>query len=340
MALLHPLQRLIGIDLGTSRTRIWLVGKGLVIDQPTAIAVDRQSGKVLAVGDAAAEMRGRVHTSVIVHQPVQQAKLYDAHTARALLQYWLQKILGLGYVMSPTIMISVPASSTQAARAALTQLCYDLGAREVYTIAQPLAAAIGSGVPIADASGTLLFQLGAGVAEAALISLGSLIAQTSSRQGGYYLDEQIQLRLQQEQSLLISQEQISELKQLLLRFGNAPEVNRLVVGQDSLSHAPKELEISSHTLRPLTTEVAQHLSQLVKTVLTTVPPELTTDVLDKGMLLAGGLAQLSGLEQYLTQELGIPVALVEEPDLAVIRGIGTALEHLDEFRQSFGQIQR
>ena len=159
---LPTLTPVLGVDLGTSRTRIWCHGKGVVIDQPTIMATDLKTKKVIAVGEAAAEMVGRVQSQVKIHYPVQGGKIFDATAVKAMLQIWLQQILGIRYLLSPVVMVSVPASVTQASREAVVKTFYQLGAREVYTIAQPLAAAIGAGVPIADASGTLIFSFGCG----------------------------------------------------------------------------------------------------------------------------------------------------------------------------------
>jgi rod shape-determining protein MreB and related proteins len=325
---------LIGIDFGTQFTRIWSDSKGMVINEPTVIATD-QNNKVIAVGRDAAEMAGRVTKGITLHQPVQRGRLYDASIAKALLRVWLQEILGIQYLLSPVVMISVPVGATQAAQQAIVELMYDLGAREVFVIAQPLAAAIGAGVPIADASGTLLFQLGAGVVEAAMISLGSVVASQTSDRAGEYIDSRVQFAVKQRHGVIISQHTAEELK------WSAPvtvgaEGQLLVMGQEAGSNAPIEVNVPIATFSLPVQEIAAQYLKLVQKLLSQVPPELTGDVLDKGMLLAGGLAQLPELDQWLTEELGIPVTVVEEPELAVIKGISTALEHRNEFKQSLG----
>ncbi len=325
---------LIGIDFGTQYTRIWSDSKGMVINEPTVIATD-QNNKVIAVGTDAAEMAGRVTQGITLHQPVQHGRLYDASIAKALLRVWLQEVLGIQYLLSPVVMVSVPVGATQAAQQAIVELMYDLGAREVFVIAQPLAAAIGAGVPIADASGTLLFQLGAGVVEAAMISLGSVVASQTSDKAGEYIDSRVQFAVKQYHGVIISQHTAEELKWVAPVVAGA-EGQQLVMGQEAGSNAPIEVNVPVATFSLPVQQIAAQYLKLVQKLLSQVPPELTGDVLDKGMLLAGGLAQLPELDQWLTEELGIPVTVVEEPELVVIKGISTALEHRNEFKQSLG----
>ena len=330
---------LIGVDLGTSRTRIWCSGsgsgssKGVVINEPTLIATDLYSKKVLAVGKDAADMEGRVGKQIKIHHPVKAGKIYDASVVKAMLQAWLQQILGWKYLFNPVFMVSVPSGSTQASRVAVIKLFYQLGAREVYTIAQPLAAAIGAGVPIADASGTLVFHLGAGVMEVGVISLGSLVQFKNSTVAGDYLDSKIKKFILDHYHLKIGDQTVAQLKHRLLLIEPSKQTV-VVVGQEMISHAPKEVEVSAEKLAVVANGIFKQQLALCQSLLAKTYPELTTDILDKGMLLSGGLSQLAGLSHWLTGQLRIPVAVVENPDLVVIEGIATALEHLDEFKQS------
>lgn len=328
----------LGLDLGTDRTRIWLQGQGVVVDQPSVLALNEKTGKVVAVGQDAAEMEGRVGTKnsdLQLHHPFVEAKIYDAETAQALLRVWLQKILGWRYLFSPVVMVSVAAASSQASRQAVTEVLHDLGAREVYTMAQPLAAAIGAGVPIADASGTLLCQLGAGVSEAALISLGSLVEFTSTNHAGAALDLKIQQTVQVQDQLKISLATARRLKEKMLLL-NGSQQTTSVVGQRLADQRPQEVQLRAQDLSPAVTASASQIAELIESLLAATPPELTTDVLDKGILLSGGLAQLRGLTNYLTAKLGFSVAVIEKPKQAVIQGLGVALDHLSEFKQSLG----
>jgi rod shape-determining protein MreB and related proteins len=332
---LSQINPLLGVDLGTSRTRIWCQGKGVVIDQPMMIATNTRTQKVIAIGQDAAEMEGRVQPQIKLHHPVKNGKIFDASAVKTMLQIWLQQILGLRYLLSPVIMVSVPAGCTQAGQQAVIETFYQLGAREVYTIAQPLAAAIGAGVPIADASGTLIFHLGAGVIEAGVISLGSLVRHQSSELAGNYFDQVLQKKILSQYRVELSLETIRELKHKLPLL-NPTNQTIAVVGRSSDGRAPKEIEVKTTDLANETIKIVAGYSKLLESLLTEIYPELTADILDKGMLLSGGLAQLIGLDYWLADQLRIPTAVVENPDTAVIEGIKTALENLDDFKQSFG----
>jgi rod shape-determining protein MreB and related proteins len=325
---------LIGIDLGTSRTRIWCQGKGVVIDQPTVIATNTQTQKVVAIGQDAAEMRGRVKSHIKLHHPVKNSRVFDAVTVKAMLQVWLQQVLGLRYLFSPVIMVSVPAGCTQASRQAVIKILYQLGAREVYTVAQPLAAAIGAGVPIADASGTLIFHLGAGTVETGVISLGSIVHHRSSELAGDYLDQVLQKNISHQYQIKLSLESVRQLKQKLSLLNPGNQVIA-VVGQSMNGRTSREIEIKTVDLAGEVGQVIEIYSELLESLLADIYPELIADILDKGMLLSGELAQLVGLDSWLAEKFKIPTAVVENPGTVVIEGIKTALENLDDFKQSF-----
>lgn len=336
-SLTNSLTNLVGIDLGSSRTRMWSDKGGVVLNEATCLAIDERTQKIIAVGDEAAQMRGRASQHIKVLYPIQKGELQDPVGASALLKIFLHRVLKTGAFFRPVMMVSVPAESSEGVREAMVELLHRVGAREVFTIVQPLAAAIGAGVPIADASGSFIFHLGSGVVEGALISLGSLVASESSLYAGDYLDQRLQHALQKESNLLVSPTTARRLKHEVASLLTQPVVKQsLVTGKDALTGSPKEIAINPEVLLPTLTTVAERYAQLLQKLLSRIPPELTVDVIDKGMLLTGGLAQLSGLDQYLINRLGVSVAVVEEPDLAVIKGIATALENLELFKESMG----
>lgn len=332
--LLSSLNQTIGLDLGTARTRMWISGEGVVLDEPTCLAVDSRNQKVLAVGEEAQAMVGRVSQPITLHYPIQKGYLYDMDSGRALLKVFLQKVLKSRAFFRPIIMASLPAGATQAQRVAMVELLYSVGAREVYTIAQPLAAAIGAGVPIADASGSFIVQMGSGVVEASVISLASLIRFESSSLAGDAADRAIKQAIRKTVNLNISLETARKVKQRIGAVG--PEVNKemMVTGQDARESSPKEVSLDSSMLQPVITQFVSEYENMLKNLFVNMPPELTADVIDKGMLLSGGWAQLAGFDIHLVNTLGIPVSVVEKPDQTVIKGISLALEHLDLFKQS------
>lgn len=328
----------IGIDLGTARTRIWSSSAGFAVDEATCIAVDQSLGKVLAVGDEAAQMRGRVAGAVRVFQPVKRGEVTDNELLQAFLRVLLQRVFTTFTFFRPQVMVSIPAGLSPAKRDIVVETMFAVGAKEVYTMSQPLAAAIGSGVPIADSSGTFLFHLGAGVVEAAVISLGSVVLDDSLTLGGNKLDQVIVQRTKEAHELIISLRTAEMLKQMVASLDDQANRSIMTSGQDIHHGSPKEVSIDANSLFPKIETFSVQYQDLLQRLLSGIPPELTADVIDKGLLLTGGLASLHGLKDAIVSGLGVPVTVVDDPEQVVIRGISTALEHLDEFKESLGYL--
>jgi rod shape-determining protein MreB len=335
-SLFKQINRRIGIDLGSTRIRIWSELDGIVVDEPSYIAVDETLGKVVGVGKEAQDMIGRVSGNVTVSQPIKNAMIQDLPLVNAMLRVFLQKIIHSPYFFRPTMMVSVPSTLTEVEKRAMTDMFYALGAREVFFIDQVLAAAIGAGVPIADASGSFLLQLGGGIVEGGIISLGSLVATESTDLAGQHLDENIQRIVRKEKLLNVGSRAAEHMK---MKLGSALEnaqQEMQVTGQDVLQTIPKEMVIDSATISPAILQLLEKYVQLVKRLFEKIPSELTTDIIDKGMLLSGGMAQLDGLDVFLLSRLGVSVSVVDTPQLSVIKGISQVLENLELFKQSVG----
>lgn len=339
---LRKLYRKIGVDFGSSRLRICTDQEGVVYDQPSCIAIETHTGRVVATGQDALDMSGRLDERISVEWPVRSGVLHDASIARVLLRQALAPLLRTALLYGPEMLVSVPGSSTAAQQQALVELMYALGARQVHTIAQPLAASIGAGVPIADPSGSFLLQLGEGVVETAVVSLGSMVACERSPYAGNFLTRHIRFVLNQELGLQLSEESISKLLREVasLQAGPAGQAGAarelLITGKDAATNRPREVVITAADVQPALQFVVELVEQVIKRCLEDIPAELTVDIIDKGLLLSGGLAQLHALDLHLISSLGMPVSVVDEPETAVIRGIQTALIHLDEFKQSVG----
>lgn len=328
--------QLVGIDLGTQRTRIWTDRGGVVVDEPTCLAVEKNTGKVVAVGSQAAQMSGRSDQTTTVLYPVVAGKIHNLDVCRTLLQILLQPVLR-GTLFSPTYMISVPVSNTPAADAAVTQLCYQLGARQVYLLAQPLAAAIGAGVPIADSSGAFMLQMGAGLVEAAVISLGSIALHRATNVAGERASRQIELLLKTEHQIVLAQDTLERVKHLVAGAPGAPAKEIVVTGKSTERGVPEQITIDSEMLDPAVSWLAEKYVSLVRKMLVEAPPELAVDVVDKGVLLSGGWAQLRGWEEFFSSRLGVPVSVIDDgPDLSVVKGLGRVLQNLGDFTQSLG----
>ena len=328
----------IGIDLGSKTIRICTEADGVVIEQPACLAINVKTQEVVAVGSEAAHMQGRVEPMIEVQWPVVAGVVYDAAHVGAMLKIMLQPLTRWSILTPPIIMVSVPGGSTKVQRQTLTKVVYELGAKEVYTIAQPLAASIGAGVPIADASGSFIFQMGAGVIEAAVISLGSLVRVESSKLAGNQLREQIKQVVQQRKQIEISPEQAETIVHQVVSCDSQFTASILVTGKDVSSGTPSELKITTDDVRAAVAESVAVYPQLVQRLLSHVGPALTVDVIDKGLLISGGLAKLQGLDTYLIHELGMPVAVVDDPEHTTVAGILLTLKHLHEFRQSLGYV--
>jgi rod shape-determining protein MreB len=333
---LNQLSRKIGIDLGTSRIRIWSDQGDVIVDEPACIALDTTVNKVLAVGVEAQAMLGRLGENVQVIYPLVAGAVRDQAISEAMLKVLLQKVMRTVLFFRPVVMVSIPSLLTEPEKIALTETLFNLGFREVNFIDQVLAAAIGAGVPIADASGTLLLHLGAGVTEAAIISLSSLVAVESSLEAGLRIDREIRRHIRQVHFLDIGRATAERLKKEVGTLLANEQREQRVTGQNLLDSSPKEVIVTSDDLLPVLRPFCDTTLATVKQLFRHIPPELATDIIDKGILLTGGLANLRGLDSLLVAELGIPVSLVDEPDQVVIKGVGQVLQNLDVFRESTG----
>lgn len=332
--LFGSLVRRIGIDLGTQNIRIWTDKDGLVVEEACILAVDKSNKKVLAIGNDALEMVGRVGPNVQLVYPIVDGRITDLRASELLIKNFIQQVVRKKSLLyNPLMMIGVNAGSTPADQLVASRLLYNLGAKEAYTILQPLASSIGAGVPIADASGCFLLQMGRGVVEAVVVSLGSVVSKQSSNYAGQYLERRLQHVLKKTYGMAISGTMVLELLTKLVTL-QAHDRTLALTGKDTKTDRPKEVLVSSQAILPELQQVIGKYEQLIKKLLSSVPPELTVDVIDKGLLLAGGLAQLEGLPEYFTSQIGVPVSVVDTPEQTVIQGIGTALEHLELFKQS------
>ncbi len=327
----------LGVDMGRATTRFWLEGRGVVLEEASCIAIDDTTGKLIAVGNQAAQLHQRLGEGVRVEWLIQDGLITDSELVIKFLHALLGRVLPYRLI-GPIVLLSLPSGTAVAMESALVKIWHSLGALEVSVIAQPLAAAIGSGVPIAEASGALIAVLGAGVLEAAGVALGSQIVARKSLQGGEYIDDLIMAELRQNQHFLVSKEVAQLLKEKLLSVKKSMQP-QTVIGKSTLSGAPQELTIKTALLHEPAVFLAQEVSGLVKEVLRVLSPAVTTDVVTKGLLLAGGLSQVAGLDDYLVQRLGIPVSVVEDPKHVVINGIGEVLTNYLEFKGSLGYRQ-
>ncbi|OGD78089.1 rod shape-determining protein [Candidatus Collierbacteria bacterium RIFOXYB1_FULL_49_13] len=324
----------IGIDLGTANSLVYLAGEGIVMNEPTVVAVSLDDERVVAVGHEAKEMLGRTPGNIKASRPMRDGVIADYRVTEAMLRYFLRKV-SRGALFKPEVMICVPAGVTQVERRAVLDATMSAGARMAYLIDEPLAAAIGAGVPIAEASGNMVLDMGGGAAEAAVISLGGVVVSKSVRVAGNKIDEAIAGFARRKHNLVIGDQTAEQIK---IQIGSAmtlPKEESLEVkGRDSITGMPKTITLGSSEVTEAITAPLSKIIEMVKRVLEEVPPELSSDIIDKGIVMSGGTAQLRLFDRLLTQETGVPAFVAEEPMLCVAKGTGIALENLELYRRS------
>jgi rod shape-determining protein MreB len=326
----------IGIDLGTANTLVYLEKEGIVLNEPTVVAYSLEDKKILAVGDDAREMLGRTPGSIVASRPMKEGVIADYSTTSAMITYFLKKALK-GSVLWPEVMISIPGGASQVEKRAVVAACKQAGASNVYLIEEPLAAAIGAKIPISQASGHMIVNLGGGTTEAALISLGQLVVYKTIRVAGTKLDEAIIHHLRKNHDIIVGERTAEDIK---IKIGNAfvEEKKTLrkmeIKGRDFQSGLPKIFEIDEISVNEALAKPLKIILEGIKEVLSQAPPELAADIVDKGIVLSGGTSLLLNIDRYITYFTGVPCFVVDEPLFCVIRGVGMAIENLDSFKEA------
>jgi len=333
----------IGIDLGTANTLVYVAGEGIVLNEPTVVAYSledhayRQAGKkILAVGEDAREMIGRTPGSIIASRPMKEGVIADYTTTSAMITYFLKKGLK-GGVFWPEVMISIPGGSSQVEKRAVVAACKQAGASDVYLIEEPLAAAIGAKLPISQASGQMIVNIGGGTTEIAIISLGQLVVYKTVRVAGTKFDEAVMTELRKKHNMIIGERTAEDIK---IKIGNAlidsavSEKRMEVKGRDFQTGLPKIYEIGEKDINLALIKPLKGILDGIKEVLSQTPPELAADIVDKGIVLSGGSALLTNIDRYITYYTGVSSFVVDEPLFCVIRGVGMAIENLDSFKEA------
>lgn len=344
----------VGIDLGTANTLVYVAGEGIVLNEPTVVAYSLEDRQILAVGDDAKDMLGRTPGSIVASRPLREGVIADYKTTSAMITYFLKKALK-GRVVWPQVMISIPGGASQVEKRAVVSACKQAGASDVYLIEEPLAAAIGAKIPISQASGHMIINLGGGTTEAAIISLGQLVVYKTVRVAGTKLDEAIMHALKRENNLIIGERTAEVIK---IKIGNAlinekiteavenpsagggktasvyKERTMEVKGRDFQSGMPKILEIGERTVNQALQKSLKQILEGIKQVFAQTPPELSADIVDKGIVLSGGTSSLTNIDKYITYYTGVASFVVDDPLFCVIRGVGMAVENLDSYKNA------
>ncbi len=323
----------LGIDLGTSRLRIAVPGRGgrIVIDEPTVVTLSTQENAVLAAGSDAANMVGRAPETLSVINPMREGVIDDYRIVEALLRYYMSLVVGRFNLVRPEVMIATPAGVTNVEQRAVRDAAEQAGARRpAHLIANPLAAAIGAGVPMGDARGALIGNLGAGRSEAAVLSMYGVVVWESARVGGQVVTEVIADHVKRRHSLVIGEPTAEELKYSTASAIPIDDPIRAEVrGRDQSSGMPRSVAITANELVPSVQQVLETFVEVTRSTLERTPPELTADIIDRGMLLTGAAARLQGIDAYLAEQIGIPVTIADNAEDAVALGAAEALDNLD-----------
>ena len=343
--MLNPLYRMfsrdLAIDLGTANTLIFVKGSGIVSNEPSVVAVrqDARGGKkVLAVGKQAKEMLGRTPGNIVAIRPMKDGVIADFEVTAAMLRHFIHTAHNRRALVKPRIIIGIPSGITEVERRAVREAAESAGAREVYLIEQPMAAAIGAGLPITEPAGNMIVDIGGGTSDVAVISLAGIVYSRSVRIGGDKMDEAIIQHIKRKYNLLIG-ERTSELIKMSIgtAYPTDEPMTMEIKGRDLVAGVPRTLNISSDEIRDALSEPVNGIVEAVKVTLERTPPELAGDIADRGIVLAGGGALLKNLDLLLREETGLPVFMAEDPLSSVVMGAGKALEELDILRQVTSQ---
>ena len=324
----------LGIDLGTASCLVWSSGEGVVLSEPSVVAIDSVSGKVVAIGSQAKEMLGRTGTNLVAEKPIRDGVVADFLIAESMLKYFLDRVLSTSRFLRPEVMICVPWGITQVERRAVLEAALSAGAKSAYLIEHPLAAALGAKLPIEASVGSMVVDIGAGQVGAAVISLGGIVAAATAKGGGNKLDEAITSYVRRVHNLVIGERMAEEVK---IKIGTAVATNPKKVldikGRDAILGMPKTIQLDSF-------EVAQALSSelltiitCIKSVLEQTPPELASDIIDRGIVMTGGTSLLKNLDRLISTSTGLSAHVVEDPLLCVVYGTGVALENIDHWKR-------
>ena len=326
----------IGIDLGTANTLVFVPKKGVVINEPSVVAVSTEDNKVLAVGNEAKEMIGRTPETIVAYRPLKDGVIADYRITEAMLRYFINKAGGRMRILKPEVMVSVPAGVTSTERRAVIEATIAAGAKAAYVVKEPVLAAIGANIPINEPAGHMIVDIGGGTSDIAVISLGGIVASTSVKVAGNKLDQAISDYIKRNYNLAIGDRTAEEIK---IKIGSAvpmddDSMRMEIKGRDLMSGLPKTIEIYSPEVTEAISDELDEIIRAIKSVLHDTPPELAADIMERGIVVTGGGALLRNIDELIFQETGVPAHIAEEPLLCVAKGTGIALEHLDVYKRS------
>lgn len=327
--------RKIGIDLGTANTVVFVPGKGFIINEPTIVALSRSDSKVLAVGREAKEMIGRTPEDIIAYRPLKDGVIAEYFITKAMLRHFIRKATGSFNIFKPDVVISVPAGITSTEKRAVLKATFEAGAKEVYIVREPILASLGAGIPINSSVGNMIINIGGGTSEVAVISLGGIVGWSSLRVAGNKFDQAIADYMKKKYSLAIGEQTAETIKiEIGSALANRSKLDFKVRGRDLLSGLPKDLIINSNEIAEVLQPHLLDISASVQSVFNQTPPELVADIMERGIILSGGSANLRQIDEFFKRTLGVAAYIAEEPIFCVAKGTAIILSHLDVYKRA------
>jgi rod shape-determining protein MreB len=325
----------LGIDLGTTSTLVFVPGKGIVLHEPSVVAVSEEGNKILAIGLEAKEMIGRTPENIIAYRPMKDGVIADYRVTEAMLRYYINKAMGKWSIAKPDVLVSVPAGVTSTERRAVVEAAIKAGAKNAYVVKEPILAAIGAGIPIHEAVGHMVVDIGGGTTDVAVISLGGIVASTSVKCAGNKMDVAIADYIKKTFNLAIGDKTAEDIK---IKIGSAipidEELSTMIKGRDFVSGLPRSVEVKTNEIVKAISKELREVVKAIKDVFQETPPELSSDIIDKGIIMTGGTSQLRNLPELVFRRTGVKAVLADEALYCVAKGTGSALEHLDVYKKS------
>lgn len=325
----------LGIDLGTANTLVFVPGKGIVLNEPSVVAISEQDNKILAVGIEAKRMVGRTPDSIIAYRPMKDGVIADYRVTEAMLRYYINKAMGRWSLVKPEVLVSVPAGVTSTERRAVIEAALKAGAKNAYVVKEPILAAIGAGIPIHEPVGRMVVDIGGGTADVAVISLGGIVASKSVKVAGNKVDSAIIDYMKRTFNLSIGDKTAEDIK---IQIGSAipleEELSMMVKGRDYVTGLPRSVEVKTNEIAKAIGKELRDMIEAIKDVLQDTPPELAADIIDQGIIMTGGSSQLRNLPELVFRRTGVKAVLADEALFCVAKGTGIALEHLDTYKKT------
>ncbi len=325
----------LGVDLGTTSVLVFVPGRGIVLNEPSVVAISEGDRKILAIGIEAKKMIGKTPDSIVAYRPMKDGVIADYRVTEAMLRYYISKALGKWNIAKPEVLVSVPAGVTSTERRAVVEAAIKAGAKNAYVVKEPILAAIGAGIPIHEPVGHMIVDIGGGTTDVAVISLGGIVASTSVKCAGNRIDSAIADYIKKTFNLAIGDKTAEEIK---IKIGSAipldEELVMTIKGRDYVLGLPRSVEIKTNEIVKAISKELREIVKAVKDVLQETPPELSSDIIDRGIIMTGGSSQLRNLPELVYRRTGVKAVLAKEPLYCVARGTGIALEHLDTYKKS------